>query len=333
MRRIVAGLAAVIAVAGLAACASTTHDRTAVPQHASSPSRRPSPSPSPFDPAVGAPLPTDRIVAYYAVPGAEATGPAWRLSEAMYRRLARQGAEYEKLDPAHPVKLGIDLVVSVPDRNPGPHGYYSHHVDSATVRQYMDFCQRHHLLLFLDLDFGRAPVMHELAAYLPYLRHDYVQLAVDPEWMFPRGNGVPGVTLSNVRASDLNPIIDAVAAVSARYHVPRKVLMIHQYRSDGDGLSDPYDRHAAEIADKRHLRDSDEVDVVIACDGVGGWPGDHQAKTSEYRHWVADDMHHYRNFRYGGFKLFYNIEARTGVMTPRQVMSLKPAPMVITYGN
>ncbi len=294
----------------------------------------PSPSPTPFDPDAGAVLPAKRVVAYYAIPGAAATGPAYALSEAMYQRLKAQGAAYEKLDPAHPVQLGIDLVASVPDGFPGDNGNYSHHLDKSTIQQYLDFCEKHDLLLFMDLNFGQSPIMPEVRAFLPYLeQYDFVHMAVDPEWMFPRRNGVPGVNLSNVRAADLNPIIDAVAAIPAKYHVPRKILMIHQYRGDGDGSADPYSPGAAEIADKRNLTDEDRVDVVIACDGVGGYAGDHKAKSDEYKTWVAAAMKKYHNFRYGGFKLFYHLEAPTGVMTPAQVMALAPQPMIITYGN
>jgi hypothetical protein len=44
-------------------------------------------------------------------------------------------------------------------------------------------------------------------------------------------------------------------------------------------------------------------------------------------------MQKYKNFEYGGFKLFYHIEAKYGMMTPAQVLAMKPAPMVVTYGN
>lgn len=288
----------------------------------------------PFDPNVGAILPTHRIVAYYGIPNAEVTGPAYELNAAMLARLQAQGAAYQNLDPTHPVQLGIDLVVSVPDSFPGPDGHYSHHLDPATIQTYLTFCEKHNLMLFLDLDFGRAPVMQEVDFFLPYLeRYSFVQMAIDPEWMFPRDNGIPGIDLSNVRASDLNPVIEALAALPMKYHVPRKVLLIHQYRGDGDGIADPYEPGQAEIADKRDLVNDSRVDVVIHVDGVGGYIGDQEAKSNEYHMWVAQDMEKYHNFRYGGFKLFYQIEAKTGLMTPQQVMALKPQPMVITYGN
>lgn len=294
---------------------------------------RVTPTPTPFDPNVGAVLPTRRVVAFYAIPNAEVTGPAYRLSADMLKNLRAQAAAYQQIDPAHPVQPGIDLVVSIPDSSPGPAGTYSHHLDPQTIQSYINFCQKNGLILFLDLNFGWAPIQKEVNFFLPYLeRYPFVNMAIDPEWMFPRRDGIPGINLSNVRASDLNPVIQTLAELPMKYHVPRKILLIHQYRGDGDGLKNPYAAGQAEIADKRNLLFDPRVDVVIQVDGVGGYVGDQAAKTWEYHTWVAQDMQKYRNFRYGGFKLFYHIEAKT-LMTPQQVMALKPRPMVITYGN
>ena len=287
-----------------------------------------------FDPGQGAVLPTHRVVAFYAVPYAEPTGPAYEPTDTMLAALRHQGAAYEQLDPGHPVQLGIDLVVSVPDAFPGPQNSYSHHVDAGTIQSYIDFCSKNDLLLFLDLNFGQSRIMDEVNFFLPYLeKYAFVHMAIDPEWMFPRRNGIPGIHLSNVRASDLNPIIEAVAAIPMQYHVPRKILIIHQYRPDGDGLKDPYDAGQAEIADKRHLLFDPRVDVVIHIDSVGGYAGDIQDKTLQYSEWVQHDMEKYDNFLYGGFKLFYQHEAKIRLMTPKEVLSLDPPPMVVTYGN
>ncbi len=301
---------------------------------ASAPMSTPTASPSPrFDPDAGAALPKHRVVAFYAVPGAAVTGPAHELTDAMLARLRQQAAVYQQLDPAHPVLAGIDLVVSVPDRKPGPTGTYSHHVDAATIARYVEFCRKHDLLLFLDLNFGWSDPVGELNFFREYLKLPFVHVAVDPEWMFPRHNGVPGVHLSNVRAADLNPLISAVAQMPVEYQVPRKIFMIHQYRPDGDDLADPYNPRTSIIADKRNLLNDSRVDVVIHVDSVGGWPGDIEVKTEQYGTWVAQGMQRFQNFRYGGFKIFYDLESKHKLMTPEQVMALQPAPMVITYGN
>src|SRR5207248_9219762 len=88
----------------------------------------PTPTPTPIlAPDQGAVLPTHRVVAFYAVPFAEPTGPGYEPTDTMLAALRQQGAAYEQLDPQHPVQLGIDLVVSVPDAFPGPQNSYSHH--------------------------------------------------------------------------------------------------------------------------------------------------------------------------------------------------------------
>ena len=327
----------IIVSATLIVPALTTRRRVPIPTLAP-PARAtstPTPTPTPlFDPGQAAVLPTHRVVAFYAVPYAEPTGPAYEPTAPMLAALRQQGAAYEQLDPEHPVRLGIDLVVSVPDAFPGPQNRYSHHVDAATIQSYIDFCRKNDLLLFLDLNFGLSPIMDEVNFFLPYLEQNaFVHMAIDPEWMFPRRNGIPGVNVSNVRASDLNPIIEALTAIPMQYHVPRKILIIHQYRPDGDGLKDPYDPGQAEIADKRNLLFDPRVDVVIHVDSVGGYPGDIQDKRLQYSEWVQQDLKKYGNFLCGGFKLFYQQEAKTRLMTPKEVLALDPSPMVVTYGN
>src|SRR5262249_41588051 len=100
-----------------------------------------------------------------------------QLTPEMLNNLKAQGAEYQKLDPKHPVQLGIDLVVSIPDGDPGPSGYYSHHLDEDTIQSYIDFCKQNNLILFLDLNFGWAPIGPEVDAFLPYLeRYSFVHL-------------------------------------------------------------------------------------------------------------------------------------------------------------
>jgi hypothetical protein len=290
-------------------------------------------APRSFDPDANAVLPRRRVVAFYGVQGAATTGPAWTLDSPMLERLRAQGAEYERLDPAHPVALGIDLVASVPDSEPGPTGTYSHRVDNATLDRYVDFCRANDLLLFLDLSFGWSSPLQELEYFLPYLALPFVHLAIDPEWMFPRHDGVPGVNLSNVQAADINPLITAAGDLPMRHRIPRKIVIVHQFRPTGDGLPDPSSPGAAEIADKRNLVRDPRVDLVVHVDSVGGWPGDIQEKTRQYGAWVRKDMARFRNFEYGGFKIFYELEAKNRLMTPQEVMALKPAPMVVTYGN
>src|SRR5215467_6729824 len=86
----------------VSALAGIRTDPTATATLTPTPTETPTPA---FDPNVGAILPDHRIVAFYAVPGAAATGPAYLLSASMLARLRTQGAAYDALDPKHPVQL------------------------------------------------------------------------------------------------------------------------------------------------------------------------------------------------------------------------------------
>ena len=101
----------------------------------------------------------------------------------MLTRLKAQGAAYQKLDPAHPVALGIDLVVSVPDRFKGKDGTLQPpRRRDATIQQYVDFCKKNDLLLFLDLNIGWSDPLKEL-----------MSLRQVPEAAVRRGGDRPGV--------------------------------------------------------------------------------------------------------------------------------------------
>ncbi len=183
------------------------------------PTMTPTPTPKPFDPNVGAVLPTHRVVAFYAIPGAEATGTSLSTHLNYVKQFACPGGGLSGTGSSSSCTTGHRSGCQCARRFSWTAGTYSHHLDPATIQAYIDFCQQNNLILFLDLDFGLAPVKQEVNFFLPYLeRYSFVELAVDPEWMFPRHDGIPGINLSNVHASDLNPIIQACGGNS--YEIP-----------------------------------------------------------------------------------------------------------------
>lgn len=274
------------------------------------------PSAAPFDPARDEVLPAHRVVAFYGIPRARRAGPAFELGGAMLRRLRAQADEYRRLDPATPVLEGIDLVVNVADGIPGPRALYSHDLGAATLGAYVEFCRENGLLLFLDLELGRARVRDVLPRYLPLLaREPFVHLALDPEWAFASGGGVPGVNVGSLSAEDVNDAIAALARLR-RPGGPRKVLLVHQFRD-------------SVLPSKRRIeREAADVSVVLHVDSVGGFEGGSRLKRQEYARWVGREWD-----GPAGFKLFYDIERPYGMMSPAEVLALDPAPLVVTYGN
>lgn len=285
----------------------------------------------PFDPSVGAPLPTNRIVAAYGIVGGIAVnGPASTLDmlNGFLPQLQQLGQQYATLDPTHPVELGIDLVVnSIQPCSAFPQ-YCSSWPDDSTVQAYIQYCQQHNLLLFFDVQLGTEPVSDAVMKHLlPYLqKYPFVELALDTEFHFPNtpqgyalAAGYP-CCLGWMDASEINWAINELAQIALQQHLPRKVLIVHEWNS---GV----------LPDKSKIHPNPDVSLVLQSDGFGGYDN----KLGDYQAFVQQDL-----LEYGGYKLFfhycdtgcsYDIDPN-GIaqpQSPQQVMQLFPQPLFISY--
>lgn len=288
-------------------------------------------STTPFDPSVGAPLPDNRIVAAYGIVGGVAVnGPASTLDmlDSFMPQLQQLGQQYAALDPIHPVKLGIDLVVnSIQPCSAFPQ-YCSSWPDDSTIQAYIQYCQQHNLLLFFDVQLGTEPVPDAVTNHLlPYLqKYAFVELALDTEFHFPNtpqgyalAQGYP-CCLGWMYASEINWASNELAQISLQQHLPRKVLVVHEWNS---GV----------LPDKNKIQPNPNVSLVLQSDGFGGYDN----KLGDYQAFVQQDL-----LEYGGYKLFfhycdtgcsYDIDPN-GIaqpQSPQQVMQLFPQPLFISY--
>ncbi|MGE5334566.1 MAG: hypothetical protein ACM3N4_07695 [Nitrososphaerota archaeon] len=281
-------------------------------------------SSKPFDPSDGAPLPTYRIVAAYGIVGGVTfNGPASNLDllNSYLPQLQDLGKQYAALDPTHPVKLGIDLVINVIQPCYAFPKYCASWADDATLQAYIDFCQKHDLLLFFDLQLGVQPVAEAVNTYLlKYLtKYPFVELALDTEFHFPNtpqgyamAQGYP-CCLGWMDATEVNWTIDKLAQISLQNHLPRKVLVVHQW-------------NAAVLTNKDKIKINPDVSVVLQSDGFGSTSD----KLFDYQVFVQQNM-----VQYGGYKLFFQYPgAGAGdnpLQTPEQVMAIFPQPLFISY--
>lgn len=312
---VLAALAALVVIAVLILPPAQRQDRlVTAPTATPAPTFTPLPTPTPFDPSVGAPLPGHRLVLSYGIPGADVTGPVGEFppGPALDQQVAQQAAAFTAADPVLPVMPGLDLVADIADGFPGPANLWSHRLDSATIQAYIAFCQHDHLLLFFDLQFGWSSVQNEVTAILPYLeQYPFTELAIDPEFAFPPGGGIPDVNVGHLDASQINWAIQTLAAIPAQFHVPRKVVMIHEFRPE-------MLTHKSQI-----IQTDPRVSVVLHTDGFGPTAD----KLADYQQFVANEWN-----TYGGFKIFYRRDEQP-VMTPAQIVALRPTPAMVTYGN
>lgn len=277
-----------------------------------------------FDPSIGAPLPTSRIVAVYGiVGGVDFNGPASSLDmlNTFLPTLQDLGKQYAALDPTHPVQLAIDLVVNVIQPCGAFPQWCASWADDATIKAYAQFCQQHHLLLFFDLQLGTEPVADAITKHmLPYLqKYSFTHLALDTEFHFPNtpqgyaeAAGYP-CCLGSMDASEINWTINELAQISLQQQLPRKVLVIHQWNS-------------AVLTNKDKIRRNPNVSLVLQSDGFGYV----DTKLGDYQVFVQQDL-----IQYGGYKLFFNYSGGSAydipLQSPRDVMQIFPQPLFISY--
>jgi hypothetical protein len=201
--------------------------------------------------------------------------------------------------------VSYELIVSIADGFPGPGGDYSHDVPRQVVRRYIAAAHRHKALLVLDLQPGRSRFLATAKRWRWALRDPWVGLALDPEWrMGPRE--VPGRTVGHVGAGEINQTSAWLARLTKRLHLPEKVFVLHQFRTD-------------------MIRGIDQVrrrKILAMVQHVDGF-GTQRQKMDTYRAVMRP-----RKFTMG-FKLFYDEDIHR--MGPRQVHAIRPRVRFVSF--
>ena len=252
-------------------------------------------------------LPGHRIVAFYGSPASGRLGILGALApDEMLGRLQAQAEQYAKVDPGLPVLPALHLVTVVAGRDPGPDGMYRRRAPPSLVRQVHAWTEADSLLLFLDIQAGRSPVVSEVLHYLEFLREPRVHLALDPEWaMGP--DLVPAEEIGSLNGEDVNRVIDILAELVRAEDLPPKILVVHRFTD-------------AMLRDSDRIRPNPHVQVVINMDGFGP----PRLKEFSYREFVAEQP-----VQFTGIKLFYELDRP--LMDPESVISLDPPPLLVIY--
>ena len=249
-------------------------------------------------------LPEHRVVAYYGAPqsrelGALGIGSPRRAA----RRLAREARRYRRDDRAE--LPALELIAVIAAAHPGDDGMYRTRQEDRVIRRYLRAARRAKALLLLDIQPGRSDFFTETARLEKWLKEPDVGLALDPEWRVTEGQ-VPGQVIGRVGSREVNATSAWLAQLVADHGLPEKLFVIHQFTDD--------------MVDHTRLKQPEGLDMVLNVDGFGG----QEIKKAKYRKFAREA----KDFRHG-FKLFY--EEDTDLMTPRQVLRMKPRPELVVY--
>jgi hypothetical protein len=243
-------------------------------------------------------------VAFYGAPQADELGELGVGSPASAaRRLERQAKAYAR--PGRPVLPAMELIAVVAAAHPGPGDRYNLRQPDSVIRKYLKAARKAKSLLILDIQPGRSDFFTETTRLERWLREPDVGLALDPEWRVREGE-IPGQVIGQVGAREVNATSAWLAQLVARHDLPQKLFVVHQFTDD--------------MVDDTQLKRRAGLAMVLNTDGFGTRP----VKVAKYHEFTRAA----RSFDQG-FKLFYEEDA--GLMSPREVLRLRPPPDVVVY--
>ena len=249
-------------------------------------------------------LPEHRVVAYYGAPQSRELGALGiGTPDGAARRLVRDARRYRS--ERRPELPALELIAVIANADPGDDGMYRARQEDRVIRRYLRAARRAKALLLLDIQPGRSDFFTETTRLEKWLKEPDVGLALDPEWRVADGE-VPGQVIGQVSAREVNATSAWLDALTARENLPEKLFVIHQFTDD--------------MVDHTQLKLRENLAMVLNVDGFGG----REIKVAKYRGFAREA----REFEHG-FKLFF--EEDTNLMTPRQVMRLRPRPSLIVY--
>ncbi len=263
-------------------------------------------------PNEGAILPYKRIIAYYGNLYSTRMGILGELpKKEMFSRLKKELDVWQKADPETPTVPALHYIVTTAQDSPGSAGLYRLRMPSSEIDKVMAMAEEINAIVFLDVQVGLSTLRDEIPVLEKYLKNPRVHLGIDPEFSM-KGGQKPGSVIGSFDAEDVNYASSYLASLVNKYNLPPKVLILHRFTK---GM----------LKGTKEISASPAVQIVVDMDGWGA----PERKINTYKQFV-----HAEPVQFTGFKLFYKNDLKEPphrMLTPEQLLSLKPIPMYIQY--
>jgi hypothetical protein len=266
--------------------------------------------PYPLD---GAILPFKRIVCYYGNLYSKKMGALGEYApKDMLSRLDAEVKRWEKADPSTPVQPALHYIAVVAAGDPGKAGKYRTRMPFKQIDSVMTISRmKKNMIVFLDIQVALGTIQEELPQLEEYLKLPNVHLGIDPEFSMKDGS-LPGRRIGTYDASDINYCSNYLAGLVKKYNLPPKVFVVHRFTRKM-------------VTNYQNIKLRPEVQMVMHMDG---W-GEPELKKGTYRHFIYPEP-----VQFTGFKIFYKNDLKKApnrLMTPEELMKLKPIPSYIQY--
>lgn len=263
-------------------------------------------------PLPGAILPFKRIIAFYGNLYSKQMGILGELPrKQMLEKLEGEVKKWQAADSTIEVVPALHYIAITAQQSPGKGGNYRLRMPFHQIDSVLSMAREINALVFLDIQVGLSTLQKEMPEFEKYLKMPNLHFGIDPEFSM-KGGQAPGKVVGSFDAADINYATEYLAKLVKENNLPPKILVVHRFTQ-------------AMITNYKEIKLRPEVQIVMDMDGWG-----HQArKINTYRQFV-----HKEPVEYTGFKLFYKNDLRepnSHVMTPEEILRLKPQPIYIQY--
>jgi hypothetical protein len=263
-------------------------------------------------PLPGAIFPFSRVVAFYGNFYSKKMGVLGEYpTDTMFAKLQAEVKKWQMADSTVPVRPALHYIAVTAQGYPGKGNKYRLRMPYKQMDSVIRMAARINALVFLDIQVGQSTVQEEVPLLAPYLKMPQVHLGIDPEFSMKTGKK-PGTVIGTMDATDINFTIKYLSDLVKANDLPPKILVVHRFTQ-------------AMVKDYKSIKPNAEVQVVIDMDGWGA----QSRKLTTYHDYIYKEP-----VQFTGFKLFYKNDFRetnSRMMTPAEVLKLKPRPVYIQY--
>jgi hypothetical protein len=263
-------------------------------------------------PLAGAILPFNRIVAFYGNLYSKNMGVLGEYPrETMLAKLKQEVAKWQAADTTTKVIPALHYIAVTAQGYPGKGNMYRLRMPFKQIDTILSMAKEINALVFIDVQVGHSTVQSEIPLLEQYLKMPNVHLGIDPEFSM-KGGEKPGSRVGTYDATDINFVSTYLAKLVKENNLPPKIFIIHRFRQ---GM----------VTNYKYIKLQPEVQMVMDMDG---W-GPQSLKIDSYKAYIWREP-----VQFTGIKLFYKNDFRvkgSRMMTPQEVLALKPKPLYIQY--
>ena len=263
-------------------------------------------------PNAGAILPFKRIIAYYGNLYSKQMGVLGEYPpKEMIERLKSEIKKWQAADTSMAIQPALHYIAVTAQGSPGKDGKYKLRMPFKQIDSVLSIASQINAIVFLDIQVGKSNVETEVPLLEKYLKMPQVHLGIDPEFSMKTGKK-PGTVIGTMDATDINFATQYLANLVKTNDLPPKILVVHRFT------------HAM-VTNYKQIKTRPQVQIVMDMDG---W-GVQSKKLTTYREYIYKEP-----VQFTGFKLFYKNDFReknSRMLTPQEVLKLKPQPVYIQY--